>query len=340
MSGGAEPAPAVEVRVPTFRRPALLRRALASLVAQTEPDWVAVVLDDSPGREGGPVVADLGDRRVEYRPNPRNLGAAGNLDQCFAPAPLAGGRWACILEDDNSLLPGCLAANIAAADAAGVSLLFRNQAVEEPAGEAGGRRTGATTLGHIYTPGVLTVTELLPAAFFTAGGISNGALFWRTDGPEDLRIGPAVTDSMLQESARLLRIAGPVSVELDPLAVWRDNGAESANFTPAAWRAGFRRRRRLLGIAALRREAFRRLRAAGAPALPPPGRFAAPAAAIQRGLLRAGVSVPTPDLPAADRAKCRAYGLLVRGLLAVAPDPLRGVPPPGEPPAAPWPARS
>src|SRR5579862_1131830 len=38
----------VEIRVPTFRRPELLRRALASVIGQTYPDWRCIVLDDSP----------------------------------------------------------------------------------------------------------------------------------------------------------------------------------------------------------------------------------------------------------------------------------------------------
>lgn len=35
-----------EIRVQTYRRPELLRRALGSLIDQTHRNWVAVVMDD------------------------------------------------------------------------------------------------------------------------------------------------------------------------------------------------------------------------------------------------------------------------------------------------------
>ena len=46
-----------EVRVPTYRRPELLERCLKSLIAQTHENWRAIVLDDSPEREGEAVLA-------------------------------------------------------------------------------------------------------------------------------------------------------------------------------------------------------------------------------------------------------------------------------------------
>src|SRR3954469_14776509 len=51
------------VIVPTWKRPQLLRRALASLVAQTEADWQAVVVDGG----GGGGVGGGGRARVSRR---------------------------------------------------------------------------------------------------------------------------------------------------------------------------------------------------------------------------------------------------------------------------------
>src|SRR5690606_36713123 len=42
----------VEIRVPTYRRPAWLRHALTTIVEQSLRDWRALVFDDLPDREG------------------------------------------------------------------------------------------------------------------------------------------------------------------------------------------------------------------------------------------------------------------------------------------------
>ena len=321
-----DPTPACEVRVPTYRRPGLLRRALESLRLQTLPDWTAVVFDDSPDREGEPVVGGIGDRRIRYRPNPSNLGAAANLDRCFAAGPVAGGRYACVLEDDNALLPEFLERNAAEAEAGGLRLLFRNQLVESPAasgtvpsGAVTPAPAGRTTLGGIYRGGDYDPVELLPAAFFTAGGFSNGAAFWRTDGRSRLRIGPEVPDTGLQESLRLLRVADRCGVRLEPLAVWRDNGAESVNYRAGRWRARRERTRRLLGVAQIRREAYLRLVRAGRRDLLDGGRFAASAGRIERGLLKAGVAVAGASVPRRERLLARLHGALVLRLPAPLP---------------------
>ena len=74
----------VSVVVPTFRRPAFLREAVASALAQPETGEV-IVVDDSPEGSAEATVAELSDRRVRYvkmaepsggRPAlPRNQGA-------------------------------------------------------------------------------------------------------------------------------------------------------------------------------------------------------------------------------------------------------------------------
>src|SRR6266404_5450662 len=97
--------PSFEIRVPTYRRPALLKRALDSLLAQEERDWVAFVYDDSPDRESESAISKFNDRRIHYLSNSRMLGAAGNIDQAFRKQPLSDARFFAILEDDNLFLP-------------------------------------------------------------------------------------------------------------------------------------------------------------------------------------------------------------------------------------------
>jgi len=52
-----------EVRVPTFRRPKLLRRALLSVLEQTYSNWRCVVLDDCPDGSARSIVEAIQDHR-------------------------------------------------------------------------------------------------------------------------------------------------------------------------------------------------------------------------------------------------------------------------------------
>jgi glycosyltransferase involved in cell wall biosynthesis len=75
----------VGVGIPFYSGVGYLREALTSLVAQTDRDWTAVVIDDhstEPGAEQA--VAELADARVRYVRNAVNLGLAGNFDRCLA----------------------------------------------------------------------------------------------------------------------------------------------------------------------------------------------------------------------------------------------------------------
>jgi len=74
---------ACEIRVPTFRRPRLLERALRSVAAQTHEDWCCVVFDDCPDGSAKPIVEAMADRRFEWRQNGPALGAIGNIDRAF-----------------------------------------------------------------------------------------------------------------------------------------------------------------------------------------------------------------------------------------------------------------
>jgi len=117
----------VEVRLITYRRPQLLKRALECLRAQTHAQWRAVVFDDSPDREGEAVVSLLQDERIHYRANPQNLGMVRNTAQAFAPNSYLGdARFACVLEDDNLYDPDLLAANVAALTDRPHAVLARN----------------------------------------------------------------------------------------------------------------------------------------------------------------------------------------------------------------------
>lgn len=80
----------IDVLMPYYGDPMLLRAAVQSVLDQDDPDWRLVVVDnDYPDRAPGTWVQQLGDPRVRYLRNERNLGVSGNLRRCLelAEAP-------------------------------------------------------------------------------------------------------------------------------------------------------------------------------------------------------------------------------------------------------------
>ena len=100
-------APTLGLGIPFWSDLGLLSEALASLVRQTDREWVAVVIDDaSPEAGAAAVVAELADPRITYERNDVNLGLARNFNRCLA-AP--GTDVVAILHADDLLEPGYVA---------------------------------------------------------------------------------------------------------------------------------------------------------------------------------------------------------------------------------------
>jgi len=93
----------VGVSIPFFSRLDYLRTALDSLVAQHDRDWTAIVIDDcSPEPGAAEVVADIGDARIRYLRNERNLGLAHNFNKCLSEP---GTDIVAVLHADDQLEP-------------------------------------------------------------------------------------------------------------------------------------------------------------------------------------------------------------------------------------------
>ena len=96
----------LSVLVPTYRRPSLLRRAVASALGQTFRDLVVIVFDNASGDETESVVAGFAsrDQRVRYVCRDRNIGGPANfaraLDDVATP-------YFAFLSDDDALFPRC-----------------------------------------------------------------------------------------------------------------------------------------------------------------------------------------------------------------------------------------
>ena len=231
----------VEVRIPTYKRTVLLRRALESLRAQTHVDWIARVFDDSPSREAQQICQILADGRIMYEPNPTNLGICKNIDRSFSIVPLPGSEFLCVLEDDNYYMPDCLRANVAALNARGHDVLLRNQRIElmkirdEP-----GELTERTTYDHQYQEGAIDHADLF-ASFFFSTGANNSSIFWRANVGLDFSTVDYLDDVVSQERLRTLCIDRNILIGMDPLIIWRDNGDESLRpklKSRTEWRVG------------------------------------------------------------------------------------------------------
>lgn len=97
--------PRVGVVMPTYLRPDLLRRALASVQAQTFESFVIYVCDNGNDPQTRRVVGELADPRFRYVARPRNLGMLGNVLRGFQEA---GAELIMELDDDDRLLPDAL----------------------------------------------------------------------------------------------------------------------------------------------------------------------------------------------------------------------------------------
>lgn len=89
--------------MPFYGRFDHLRLAVESVLAQTDPDWRLVVVDDVyPDLEPGAWVCALDDSRISYRRNDVNLGVSANFRRC---ADLMSGTFGTIMGCDDVLRP-------------------------------------------------------------------------------------------------------------------------------------------------------------------------------------------------------------------------------------------
>ena len=105
MAPRVSPAPTVSVVIPTYQRRDLVRRAIASVRAQTHRDYELIVVDDGSTDDTHDVVAALGDDIVYVRRDEnRGVSAARN-----AGIARARGAIVAFLDSDDTWLPHHLA---------------------------------------------------------------------------------------------------------------------------------------------------------------------------------------------------------------------------------------
>jgi len=74
----------LDIALPFYGDVTFLRETVASVLAQTDPNWCLLVVDDGYPDESLPGwFADLNDDRIFYQRNEVNLGANGNFQKCL-----------------------------------------------------------------------------------------------------------------------------------------------------------------------------------------------------------------------------------------------------------------
>ena len=206
-----------EIRIAACDRPHMLRRAVKGLQAQTYHHWKAIVFDDSSSYASKDVVQSIADDRISYVRNPKRLGAAGNIDQCFSPTKVLGGDYACLLEDDNFWLPDFLSLISDRISNGCWEIILSNQRIYEEG--VGLRPPGETTRGDWFSTDSVGPLDLR-ATLLLMEGLSNGGLVWRLGAETDLRVGPQMSEAGLQEACRSLLVKTPFLFIKEPQAVW------------------------------------------------------------------------------------------------------------------------
>jgi glycosyltransferase involved in cell wall biosynthesis len=131
----------IRVFVPTYRRRALLPRALASLRAQTCKNWICEVHNDDPADSfPAELVKHLADTRIELHQHERNLGAIATFNLFYRPTQEP---FYCVLEDDNWWEPEFLDTMIRELRLhPNITLAWCNQRVWEEMADGSWRATG------------------------------------------------------------------------------------------------------------------------------------------------------------------------------------------------------
>lgn len=178
--------PAVSIVIPTHDRLALLMEAVDSVRTQTLDDWELIVADDGSADGSAEAVEALEDARIRVLRLPRtgNVAAVRN-----AGIAAARGEWVAFLDSDDVWMPGKLAVQLAAAQAAGVRWSYTSLALMDDARRpvpfrAGGFRPRS---GRIL-PALLTMeagatlsTLMVSRALLDEAGGFDETLAWRAD---------------------------------------------------------------------------------------------------------------------------------------------------------------
>jgi glycosyltransferase involved in cell wall biosynthesis len=244
--------PDVSVVIPTWNRPALVRRAVRSVLAQTFDALEVVVVVDGPGDQTPKALAEIGDSRIRVVVLPAKGGAPNARNSGVNEAR---GHWTALLDDDDEWLPNKLEVQLALAKGAQAErpivasrLLNRTPRAEsimprrlpeagEPLSEYLTVRRGLFYGdGFIQTSTIMAPTELFRQVPFSVGLRRQQELDWtlravRQDGVELIVAGEPLVIWHQDEDRERISLANPWEAQLEWLR------ANQELFTPRAYAA-------------------------------------------------------------------------------------------------------
>jgi len=113
--------PSVSVIIPTLKRPAMLQRAIRSVLAQGFQDFEIIVVIDGPDAETVPMLVETLDSRIRVVALEANVGLAEARNVGIRHARA---RWVALLDDDDEWLPDKLRLQVSKAIELGGDYVF------------------------------------------------------------------------------------------------------------------------------------------------------------------------------------------------------------------------
>jgi glycosyltransferase involved in cell wall biosynthesis len=215
----------IEIRLPTYKRPQLLARALASILAQTSSNWRCIVLEDSLGNEGADIVKDIGDSRIAYRGCSRNRGLLENLRLAFSPEPFfEDACYASVLEDDNYYRPQFVANACHWLQQSGLSVYCGNSQIAQLSDSGAELIEERYTMSAIYGNSVreIDLSGRL-RAFILGFPVANLSLVWRLGMGIDFSVSNEQYNHIAQEKRRAFVWQGSMIYDPEPNSVWTNH---------------------------------------------------------------------------------------------------------------------
>jgi succinoglycan biosynthesis protein ExoO len=155
--------PRVSVLIPAFRAATTLEKAVRSVIAQTEPSWELVIVNDRSPDDTGAIADRMAalDTRIRVihlaenggKPNAMNVGTAA-----------ARGRWIALLDSDDWYDPQRLQKLLDAGEAANVSMVTDNQVFFD----LGANQAAGLALPNLKAPQTLTLDDFLASTDATS----------------------------------------------------------------------------------------------------------------------------------------------------------------------------
>jgi glycosyltransferase involved in cell wall biosynthesis len=180
--------PFFSIIIPTFNRKAILTRALDSLLAQTEQNWEAIIIDDGSTDETLQYISNYlnEDNRIQYQPQ-KNTGAALAKNVGIEKAK---GKFITFLDSDDEYAPHHLAIRL--------EILQQFPEIQFLYG-------GAQIIGNQFVPNRFDVSENIHLDDCVIGGtfFIERNLLLSLDGFNDIRIGE---DADLYERLMFLNV--------------------------------------------------------------------------------------------------------------------------------------